>query len=444
MDARSAPIGEMSIERKLVLCALFCAAGFGWKASAADTQKPLTLADCIKLASSVPGPVSRAQRGVNIAHAGIAAARAAFLPQAQITNSFIYNSPINPAEHPEVPAAGSFIALNGIREYETFGAVFAEIDTSGRLRAALKRAEADRRIAETSAVLSIRDLKRAVTSAYYSLLLARHLVQVEQELSHEAEIFADLTANRYTNGEVARVDPLKANAQVAHFHSALSAAELAEKTANYDLASFWTEDVETPLDVVDTLAEKSPPPPAFLTGRSFLSRPEFSLFSAEEMGFKADARRTRAFLYPQLGLSFEYGIDANRIAWRDRGSALIASLNIPLFDWFRTRNEAKQFDLQAQQVQIDRQVATRQFSRDYYAALRRVQTISGQTDLVANQVQDLKQNLDLVRLRYQGGESLALEVVDAQNMLAQAQVEYYTLLFDYEIAKSDLEVASGK
>lgn len=95
-------------------------------------------------------------------------------------------------------------------------------------------------------------------------------------------------------------------------------------------------------------------------------------------------------------------------------------------------------------MQIDRQVATRQFSRDYYAALRRVQTISGQIDLVAKQVDDLKQNLDLVRLRYQGGESLALEVVDAQNLLAQAEVEYYTLLFDYEIAKSDLEVASGK
>lgn len=436
---------KMTMERQLATCILLCLGILGSSVLAnAAADKELTLADCIKLASAVPGPVSRAQREMSIAQAGVASARAAFLPQAQITNTFTYNSPPAAGERPETPGTASFIALNGIREYETFGAVIAEIDTSGRLRAALKRATADRRIAETSAVLTRRDLRRAVTSAYYSLLLARHLVQVEQDLSHEAENFAQLTGDRYANGEVARIDPLKANAQVAHFHSALKAAEMTEKTANYDLASFWTDDVQIPLRIVDTLATKSPPPPALLTGRPFLNRPEFSLFSAQETGFKADARRVRAFLYPQLGVSFEYGIDANRIAWRDRGSAVIASLNIPLFDWFRTRNDAKQFDLRAQQVQIDSQVATRQFSREYYAALARVQTVSDQIDLVAGQVQDLKQNLDLVKLRYQDGESLALEVVDAQNLLAQAQVEHSTLLFDYGIAKSDLEVASGK
>lgn len=411
-------------------------------APTADPQNELTLADCIKLASSAPSLLSRAQRDVNIARAGVASARAAFLPQAQITNSFIYNTPAR-AGNPGIATAGSFVALNGIREYESYGAVLAEIDTSGRLRAALKRAEADRRIAETSAVLSLRDLKRAVTSAYYNLLLARHLVQVEQSLSNQAEDFAKRTGDLYSSGEVSRVDPLKANAQVAHFHSALKAAELAEKTANYNLASFWTDDVETELRIADTLPNQSPPPPAAVA-RVFLNRPEYSLFSAQEMGFKADARRIRAELYPQLGISFEYGIDANRIAWRDHGSALIANLNIPLFDWFRTRNYAKQFDLRAQQVQIDRQVATRQFSQQYYAALAASQAISGQIDLVAGQVRDLKQNLDLVTLRYENGESPALEVVDAQNLLAQSQVEYYTLLFDYKTAQTDLEVASGR
>lgn len=434
----------MRIERNLVICALLCWGALGRGAPAVDTQKELTLAECIKLASSAPGPISRAQGDVRIAQAGVAGARAAFLPQAQITNSFVYNSPINPGERTDLPTTGSFIALNGVREYETFGVVIGEIDTSGRLRAALKRATADRRLAETSAVLSLRDLKRAVTSAYYSLLLARHLVQVEKDLADEARNFAQLTATRYSNGEVARIDPLKADAQVAHFHSALNAAELAERSANYDLASFWTSDVESQVRIVDTLINKSSPEPGLLSGRPFVNRPEFSLLSAEEMGFKADARRTRAFLYPQIGIAFEYGIDANRIAWHDRGSALIASLNIPLFDWFRTSNAAKQFDLRAQQVQIDREVATRQFSREYYAASARVRTVSGQIDLVVGQVQDLKQNLELVRLRYQDGESLALEVVDAENQLAQAQVEYYTLLFEYEIAKSDLEVASGK
>jgi outer membrane protein len=440
----SVSAGEMSIERKLISLALLCLGVLLSTTPAADAQKPLTLADCIKLASSAPGPLGRAGLGVAMAQAGVGIARAAFLPQMQITNSFTYNSPPLPEARSGAPNPFSFLALNGIREYQSFGAVTEEIDTSGRLRAALQRAEADRQIAETSAIISVRDLKRAVTSSYYTLLLARHLIQVEQDLSREAENFAGVTETRFANGEVARLDPLKANAQVEHFHSALQAAELAAKTANCDLASFWTNDVAAPLNILDTLAERTPPQPHYLTGRPFLRRPELSLFAFQEMGLKADARRARAYLYPQLGISFEYGIDANRIAWYDRGYAVIASLNIPVFDWFRTRNEAKQFDFEAQQAQIDRLVATRLFSRAYYDALQRVETISSQIDLVAKQVDDLRQNLDLVRLRHQGGESLALEVVDAQNLLAQAEVEYYTLFFDYEIAKSDLEVASGQ
>jgi hypothetical protein len=63
---------------------------------------------------------------------------------------------------------------------------------------------------------------------------------------------------------------------------------------------------------------------------------------------------------------------------------------------------------------------------------------------VANHVDELRHNVEWVRLCDQGGASLPVEVVHAQSLLAQAQVEDYTLLFNYEIAKSDLEVASGK
>ena len=48
------------------------------------------------------------------------------------------------------------------------------------------------------------------------------------------------------------------------------------------------------------------------------------------------------------------------------------------------------------------------------------------------------------RVRYEGGEGLALDVVAAQNQLAQARTNYYTTLVNYLNARADLEVAAGK
>lgn len=430
----------MPVFTKQVLC--LAIAAFDCCLTAKGQTKDLTLADCIKLATSVPSSFSRAQRNINIARAGVAGVRALFLPQAQLGSSFIYNSPANAGEVNSVVTPGSFVTSNVVREYRALASVTAEIDTSGQLRAALERAGADQRIAESSTVISYRDLKRAVTSGYYRLLLTRHLVDVQNQLAQEANDFATLVRKLYAGGEIPKYDLVKANAQIARFRAGVTATEAQAKAANYDLASFWTNDIQTPLRLVDTLTAKAPPPTT--AGQPFLQRPEYALFSAEETGFKADARRTRAGLYPQIGLTFQYGIDANRVAWRDRGSALFASLNVPLFDWFRIRNAARQFDFRAEQIQIDREAATRLFNRDYQQALTAVQALSSQVDAVTEQVSALEENLRLAKLRYQGGESPALEVVDAQNQLAQAEVDHYALLFNYEMAKADLEVASGR
>jgi outer membrane protein TolC len=430
--------GKMTVIAKVSLCLLILTCSLNAQAP----DKELTLSDCLALARSAPSSFTRSQRDINVAKFGVAGARAAFLPQAQIGSSFVYNSPAMAGEVKSVVTPGTFVSSNGVREYQALASATAEIDTSGRLRAALDRAKADQKIAESSAIISYRDLKRAVTSAYYRLLLTRHLVDVENELAKEADEFAARVRNLYASGEIPRYDLVKATAQLARFRAGVTATEAQAKAANYDLASFWTEDIQAPLRVADTLATKSPPPP--LMGQPFLQRPEYALFAAEERGFKADARRTRDGLYPQIGMTFEYGIDANRIAWRDRGSALFLSLNVPLFDWFRLRNAARQFDFRARQIQIDRQAATRMFNRDYQQALTAIKALSGEIDAVNEQVAALQDNLKLATLRYEGGESPALEVVDAQNQLAQAQVDHYTLLFNYEMAKADLEVASGK
>ena len=53
------------------------------------------------------------------------------------------------------------------------------------------------------------------------------------------------------------------------------------------------------------------------------------------------------------------------------------------------------------------------------------------------------ESLRLTKLRYQAGESTALEVVDAQNTLVQARNAYDDAQARYRVALADLQTVTG-
>lgn len=397
---------------------------------------PLTLEACQRLAESAPSQVTVARLESQVARAGVSVARSQFLPQSNLNSGYTYNSPLASQQQ-------TFVALNGVREYQLVAATSLEIDTSGRLRAALARAKADQDIAGANYSIVHRDLRRAVAAAYYRTLLARHLLDAAEASLMEASSFRQRAQALFGGGEVARADVVKAESQVAFLQQARTAADLEAQLANQDLASFWTTDVTTRLPLEDTLVQPVPPE-AQTQSDSWLHRPEFELFAAEKRGFQADYRRERAALFPQLGLVYQYGIDATRLSFADRGSATFLTLNVPIFDFFRIRNTARQFQFRLQQTEANRTATTRTASRDYQAAQSRLRLLWDQIGVTKTQVSTSEENLKLARTRYEGGEGPALDVVAAQQQLQQARVNYYTVLADYANARADLEVATGK
>jgi outer membrane protein len=401
--------------------------------------KTLTLSDCIRLALGAQSAVTVARQESEVAGYGLTQARAGFLPQMHYGNGYTYNSPRRDSRD-----EFSFVALNGIREYTSQLTAVQELDTSGRVRAALARARADRDAAAVNLRLTERDLKRAVTAAFYQLLLGRRLVVVNQEALEEARSFEKRTRLLFENGEAAQADLVKASSQVAFLEQAQRAAELEAQIANHALASFWTREVADPLSVADVLEQPLPPPerPA-PASEPFMRRLEFNLLEAQRRGFQADARRARAELFPQASFVFQYGLDSLRWSMRERGYAAFVNLNIPVFDWLKTRSQARQFQLRTRQVETTREITARNFSRDYQTAAARVKLIYDQLEFTQSQVKLSEENLRLSRVRYEGGEGTALDVVAAQNQLTQARINHYTAVANYLNARADLEVAAG-
>ena len=411
-------------------------------ATAAAQPPPLSLEDCIRLAQSAQSAITLAQQQSEIARYSLTMARSGFLPQIRLDNSFNYNSPFL-----YNPTAFSFVALNGIREYVSLLNTTMEIDTSGRLRAVKARARADQDIAAANLGMAQRDLRRMVTVAFIELQLARHLVEAAHNTLVEAELFEKRTELLVKKGEAAEGDLIKASAQVAFLEQALSASELQAQLANHALASFWTREVNTPLILKDVLDQPVPPLPGVRgdqrTPDPFMHRLELVIMDAQRRGILADSRRARAELLPQANVTFEYGVDSTQALIRDRGYATFINLNIPIFDWFKAHSATRQFQLQAKQVDFSREIAERTFSKEYWDALDRVKTLYSQILMTQKQVKYSQEDLRISRLRQEGGEGPALHVVIAQTQLAQARTNYYTVLANYWIARTDLEIASG-
>ncbi len=381
-----------------------------------------------------------ARRQAAIARYGITQARAGFLPQATIGNVIAYNSPLR-----HQPDTFSYVALNGVREYSSLATIGIELDTSGRLRAQLARARSDRDAADAAARISERDLKRAVAGAYYRVLLARHLVEVARDNLSEARAFENRTRLLADAGEAAEADVIKAAAQAAAFEQAVNASSLEAKLAEHDLAAFWTADVDAALPLADELAGPIPAPEAAAPAASpFLGRLEFKVLDAQKKGLEADARRARAELVPQLSLAAQYGLDSTRFTMADRGYAGFLHLNVPVFDWFRSRSAARQFELQAGQIDSRRRIAERSFAKEYRDALTRVDMLYSQIAIAEKLAGLSADNLRLARVRYEGGEGSALDVVTAQTQLAQARSEYFAAKASYLNARADLEVAAAR
>jgi outer membrane protein len=409
-------------------------------APAQQASQTLTLQDCIRLAESAPSTVTIARQEREIATREVSRARAGYLPQSHLANGITYTSPLLYDRK-----TFSLLPYNGIREYAFLLNVNQEIDTSGRLRAEMSKARISREIASTGIEVSQRDLRRAVAASYYQALLAKRIVRIMQDAFTEGQGFEKRTRALFEGGEAAQADVIKASAHAASLQQALNAAQLDDKLAQQELASFWTRDVAQPLILADIFDD----PPIAPEGtpsqtEAYLKRAEFSLLDSQQRGFQAEAKRARADLLPQLGINFQYGIDSTAVHIHDRGYAAFFNLTIPIFDWNKARSAMAQARIKEQQLKDEREISARAFSKEYQRALTRVQQLFEQISLTQRQAKLAEDDLRLSKIRYDGGEGSALDVVTAQNQLAQARTNYYSTIAGYLNAKADLEVASGQ
>jgi len=401
----------------------------------------LTLADAIARARLNSPQFQAALTELGMAREGRVQARAALLPSVNYANSFIYTQPNG-------TPSGVFIASNGPHEYISQG-VAHEVFGSASL-ADYQRAKAAHALAQARAEIAARGLVVTVVQAFYGLLAAEERTVSTAQASGEAQHFLDLSKKLELGGEVAHADVVKAQIQANEQQRQLQDAKLAEENARLALAVLVFPNFFQDFTLVNDLAE-APALPALADVQEMAKKNNAELhaaFAALEVADKELAVARGGHL-PTLTVDWLYGIDANQFATYDRngfrnlGYGAVASLNIPVFSWGATQSKVKQAELQRHQAQVELSAAQRQALADLQSFYAEAQTARGQVDILRSSADLAAESLRLTNLRYQAGEALALEVVDAQNTLTAARNAWHDGEARYHLAIANLQTLTG-
>ncbi len=407
---------------------------------AAVSTVSLTLADALVRARANSPQFQAALTQLGLAREDRVQARAALLPGVDYNNGFIYT------EGNGTPEA-RFIANNGVHEYISQGAV-QQVVGLGQV-ADYRRTAAAQALARARAEIAARGLTVTVVREFYGLLAAQEKTRSTLAAANEAQRFLDNSRKLEQGGEVAHSDVIKAQIQANDQQRAWQDARLGEQNARLSLAVLLFPNFFQDFSLVDDLAAAPALPPiAEVQQMAQKNNPDLSAaFAALEV---ADHEVTvaRAGHLPTLVLDYFYGIDANHFAVstdgiRNLGYSATATLNIPVWHWGAIESRVKQAELQRHQAQVEFTAAQRQALADLQSFYSEAETARQQLDTLRSSADLAADSLRLTNLRYQAGEAIALEVVDAQNTLTQARNNYRDGEARYHVAIANLQTLTG-
>jgi outer membrane protein TolC len=415
-------------------------------AALASAQPPatltLTLGDAMKRARANAQQLLSADLSARIAREDAVQAKAALLPSINWQNGFVYTQS-NGSD------TGVFIAANAPREYINQAAVHADVYSPGK-RADYKIALAGEAIARARVEIAQRGLIETVVQDYYAMVAAaRHLTNARQSLE-EAGRFADITRKQEAGGEAAHSDVVKAQLQLNQRARDVQEAQLALDKARIGFAVFLFPDFRQDFTVVDDL-DQVRPLPAFpeIEAQARNGNPEIRAAEAAITQGNFGVKSARAGLLPTVSVDYLFGLQASQYALHNEfgqnnvGSSVVASVNMPVWNWGAQRSKVKQAELRVLQARTELSLAQRQLLANLNGFYLEANAASSQLASLKSSLDLSEESLKLTVLRYEAGEVSVLEVVDAQTTALAARNAHADGLTRYRVALGALQTLTG-
>ena len=297
------------------------------------------------------------------------------------------------------------------------------------------------------------DLINQVTKAYYQLMLAQDSYEVLQGSYKLAEDNFNVVNAKYQQGAVSEFDKISAEVQMRSIKPNVISAANAVTLAKLQLKVLMgiTADVDIKTD--DNLTNYESMLFANQLKEEDMSLENNTTMKQFELNMKLLEKNVKSLktnFMPTLSMSFSYqyqslynpNINFFDYTWSN-SSSLMFNLSIPLY---RASNFTKVKSARIQMRQLDwNRIDTERKLNMQVVSYRNNMTASSE-QVVSNKenVMQAEKALQIVGKRYEVGKGTVLELNSSQVSLTQAQLTYNQSIYDYLVAKADLDQVLGK
>jgi outer membrane protein TolC len=421
-------------------------------ANASTTPVRLTLQDALERARKNSTQFQAALTTAALARQDRTQARNALLPTATYNNSAIYTQGIPLGAEKVIGAPVIFIANNAVHEYLSQADVHQVFD-AGAI-ANFRRMGAAAAVAKAQAEIASRGLVVTVVQNYYAISAAQLKVEAAKRLAEEGDRFLRVTQDLENGGEVAHSDVIKAELQARDRQRQFREAQLAYLNARLNLAVLIFPDFNDSFEVAEDLHQPVPLPTlAEVQQGAARDNPDVRAALTAVQQARYDVFGARAGYFPALSIDYFYGIDAAHFAVNtaipgngkvsNLGSSIVATLNIPVWNWGTTQSRVKQAELRRAQSKRELSFAQRKLLAEIQSLYAEAETALNELEGLARSAQLAEESQKLITLRYRNGESTVLEVVDAQTTFAAANAAYQDGAVRYRVALANLQTLTG-
>lgn len=296
------------------------------------------------------------------------------------------------------------------------------------------------------------DMTNQVKKAFYGVMLANDSYRVFKESYDNAmENYIDIK-KKYDQGLVAEYDLIRADVTVRNTEPNMLQAENAVSLSQWQLKALLAIDLETPIECKGVLTDYQ----SELFGdylaldTSLIDNTNLRQIDIQGQQLASTLKMQKLDFLPTLSVSALYNWTAmnNNFKFKDYQwnpySMVGLSLSIPIYTggsrvhkMNQTKVSMTQLSLQKDDLQRNLQLAVKQYKDNMTTCIRRF-------DAANKGMEQAARGYSIAQKRYDTGAGTLLEMNDAELAMTQAKLNFNQAIYDYMVAKSDLEKTLGK
>ena len=294
-------------------------------------------------------------------------------------------------------------------------------------------------------------MRNEVKKSFYSVLLANDSFQVfKQSYDNAMENYLDIK-RKFEQGVVAEYDLIRADVAVKNTEPNMLQAESSRSLAQWRLKALMGMDLNQPIDCLGQLTDfQSDLFVDYLSTDTLLTHnTELKQMALQSEQLSKTLLMRKLDYLPTLSLTGMYQWNAMNNDFKFKSyrwnpySVIGLSLTIPITSGGERYYKIRQARISLDQLSLQRDDTRRNLQLAVKQQTDNMKTCVKRFDAAQKGVEQAERGYQIAQKRYDTGAGTLLELNDAELALTQARLNFNQSIYDYVVAKSELEKVLG-